>query len=281
MLNDLRKIIEAEQSYDEMLELMMEAANDSIADMFIEDDGEAEIDEKEVIAILSKIPAYDEEEAMNKKLDKITECYIPESLTYIEEGFINKMKLNKLSKEELEEKMRNLENEIEDLNHYVNSDEGTKKHEKRLSKAKKELDEVEKIYKKKNSVQESTESDSDCPDDEYLEEGFKGLVGRLKRSFTKSGRAANVNDKHLNSIRKGMVNEFNAEEDKNELIAYKQWIQDCITSSEQSIEETEDKNLKDVIKYHVDWMTKFLKDIDKKIESIQESSRINDEKEYL
>ena len=42
----------------------------SLADFFIEDDGEAEIDEKEVIAILSKIPAYDEEEAMNKKLDK-------------------------------------------------------------------------------------------------------------------------------------------------------------------------------------------------------------------
>ena len=163
MLNDLRKLIEAEHSYDEMLELMMEAANDSIADMFIEDDGEAEIDEKEVIAILAKIPAYDEEEAMNKKLDKITECYIPESLTYVEEGFINKMKLNKLSKEELEEKMRNLENEIEDLNHYVNSDEGTKKHEKRLSKAKKELAEVEKIYKKKNSVQESVESDGECP----------------------------------------------------------------------------------------------------------------------
>lgn len=108
------------------------------------------------------------------------------------------------------------------------------------------------------------------PDDEYLEEGFKGLVGRLKRSFTKSGRAANVNDTHLNSIRKAMVNEFNAEEDKNELIAYKQWIQDCITSSEQSLEETEDKNLKDVIKYHVNWMNKFLKDIDKKIDSIQE-----------
>ena len=86
MLNDLRKLIEAEHSYDEMLELMMEAANDSIADMFIEDDGEAEIDEKEVIAILAKIPAYDEEEAMNKKLDKITECYIPESLTYVEES---------------------------------------------------------------------------------------------------------------------------------------------------------------------------------------------------
>ena len=280
MLNDLRKLLESEQS-DDILDLMLEATNDALIDFFIEDDGEAEIDEKEVNAILSKIPAYDEEEAMNKKLEKITECYIPESLTYVEEGFVNKMKLNKLSKEELEEKMRNLENEIEDLNHYVNSDEGTKKHEKRLSKAKKELDEVEKIYKKKNSVQESVESDSDCPDDEYLEEGFKGLVGRLKRSFTKSGRAANVNDKHFNNIRKGMVNEFNAEEDKNELIAYKQWVQDCISSSEQSLEETEDKNLKDVIKYHVDWLTKFLKDIDKKIESVQESSGINDEKEYL
>ena len=280
MLNDLRKLLESEQS-DDILDLMLEATNDALIDFFIEDDGEAEIDEKEVNAILSKIPAYDEEEAMNKKLEKITECYIPESLTYVEEGFVNKMKLNKLSKEELEEKMRNLENEIEDLNHYVNSDEGTKKHEKRLSKAKKELDEVEKIYKKKNSVQESVESDSDCPDDEYLEEGFKGLVGRLKRSFTKSGRAANVNDKHFNNIRKGMVNEFNAEEDKNELIAYKQWVQDCISSSKQSLEETEDKNLKDVIKYHVDWLTKFLKDIDKKIESVQESSGINDEKEYL
>lgn len=208
MLNDLRKIIEAEQSYDEMLELMMEAANDSIADMFIEDDGEAEIDEKEVVAILSKIPAYDEEEAMNKKLDKITECYIPEELTYIKE---------------------------------------------------------------------SVESDNECTDDEYLEEGFKGLVGRLKRSFTKSGRAANVNDKHFNNIRKAMVNEFNAEEDKNELIAYKQWVQDCISSSEQSLEETEDKNLKDVIKYHIDWLTKFLKDIDKKIESVQESYELDDE----
>ena len=275
MLNDLRKLLESEQS-DDILDLMLEATNDALIDFFIEDDGEAEIDEKEVNAILSKIPAYDEEEAMNKKLEKITECYIPESLTYVEEGFVNKMKLNKLSKEELEEKMRNLENEIEDLNHYVNSDEGTKQHEKRLSKAKKELAEVEKIYKKKNSVQESVESDGECPDDEYLEEGFKGLVGRLKRSFTKSGRAANVNDKHFDNIRKGMVNEFNAEEDKNELIAYKQWVQDCISSSKQSLEETEDKNLKDVIKYHVDWLTKFLKDIDKKIESVQESYEPDD-----
>ena len=248
MLNDLRKLIEAEQSYDEMLELMMEAANDSIADMFIEDDGEAEIDEKEVIAILSKIPAYDEEEAMNKKLDKITECYIPEELTYIEEGVMNRFRMRKWSEEDLKEEIENLKEEIADL-----EGKEDKRDVKRLKKAKKELADAEHLLNTK--VQESSEIN-----DEYLEEGFKELVGRLKRSFTKSGRAANVNDKHFNSIRKAMVNEFNAEEDKNELIAYKQWIQDCITSSEQSLEETEDKNLKDVIKYHVDWMTKFLKD---------------------
>ena len=86
MIDDLKRIIESEQLFDEMIDLMMEASNESLADFFIEDDGEAEIDEKEVIAILGKIPAYDEEEAMNKKLDKITECYIPESLTYVDEG---------------------------------------------------------------------------------------------------------------------------------------------------------------------------------------------------
>jgi hypothetical protein len=86
MFDDLRKIIESEQLYDEMLDLMMEASNESLADFFIEDDGEAIIDDSEINSILDKIPAYDEEEAMNKKLEKITECYIPESLTYVEEG---------------------------------------------------------------------------------------------------------------------------------------------------------------------------------------------------
>ena len=114
------------------------------------------------------------------------------------------------------------------------------------------------------------------PDDEYLEEGFKGLVGRLKRSFTKSGRAANVNDKHLNNIRKGMVNELNAEEDLEELKAYKQWVMDCITSSEESMNSTEDKHLKNVIKDHIDWLRKFINDVDKKISKVQESFEIED-----
>lgn len=80
MLNDLKKMINAEAESDLQVDLMLEAVNDSIASMFIEDDGEAEIDEKEIMNILEKIPGYDEEAEMNKKLARIAESYIPEEL---------------------------------------------------------------------------------------------------------------------------------------------------------------------------------------------------------
>lgn len=80
MLNDLKKLINAEAESDLQVDLMLEAVNDSIASMFIEDDGEAEIDEKEIMNILEKIPGYDEEAEMNKKLARIAESYIPEEL---------------------------------------------------------------------------------------------------------------------------------------------------------------------------------------------------------
>jgi 3-methyladenine DNA glycosylase Tag len=48
--------------------------------MVIEDDGEIEMAEAEIIRVLEKIPAYDEEAEMNKKLDKIAESYIPEEI---------------------------------------------------------------------------------------------------------------------------------------------------------------------------------------------------------
>lgn len=80
MLNDLKKMINAEAESDLQIDLMLEAVNDSIASMFIEDDGEAEIDEKEIMNILEKIPGYDEEAEMNKKLARIAESYIPEEL---------------------------------------------------------------------------------------------------------------------------------------------------------------------------------------------------------
>lgn len=80
MLNNLKKMINAEAESDLQVDLMLEAVNDSIADMFIEDDGEIEMAEDEIVRVLEKIPAYDEEAEMNKKLDKIAESYIPEEI---------------------------------------------------------------------------------------------------------------------------------------------------------------------------------------------------------
>jgi len=80
MLNNLKKMINAEAESDLQVDLMLEAVNDSIADMFIEDDGEIEMAEDEIVRVLEKIPAYDEEAEMNKKLDRIAESYIPEEI---------------------------------------------------------------------------------------------------------------------------------------------------------------------------------------------------------
>lgn len=84
MLENLRKMIDMENEHDEMVELMIEATDRSIVDSFIEEDGEAEIEDSELTKILNNIPAYDEEETLNKKIKKITECYIPEDETLLE-----------------------------------------------------------------------------------------------------------------------------------------------------------------------------------------------------
>ena len=80
MLNNLKKLINAEAESDLQVDLMLEAVNDSIANMFIEDDGEIEMNESEILKVLDKIPAYDEDAELNKKLDRIAESYIPEEL---------------------------------------------------------------------------------------------------------------------------------------------------------------------------------------------------------
>ena len=183
MLDDLRRIIESEMEYDDLNDIMMEATDNSIAAMFIEEDGEAIISDSEVMSILEKIPDYDEEAAMNKKLARIAEAYIPEELEYeeVEEGFASKKMLKNYSEEQLEEKMRNLENEIEDLNHVVNSDEGTKKDKKRLEKAKKELADVERLYKwmREQKTEATSESWDDC-DEDIVEEGFINRLNMRK-----------------------------------------------------------------------------------------------------
>jgi len=80
MLGNLKKLINAEAEADLQVDLMLEAVNNSIADMFIEEDGEIDMAEDEIMSVLDKIPAYDEEAEFNKKIDRITENYIPEEL---------------------------------------------------------------------------------------------------------------------------------------------------------------------------------------------------------
>ena len=93
MLNNLKKMLNDKAESDLQVDLMLEAVNDSIADMFIEDDGEIEMSEDEIMGVLDKIPAYDEEKELNKKLDRIAESYIPEEI--IIEGFGSiKQKIN-------------------------------------------------------------------------------------------------------------------------------------------------------------------------------------------
>ena len=77
MIDNIRTMIEKEMEYDSILEAMLESTDSSVADAFIEDDGEAVIDEKQINDILAKIPEYDEEKELNKKLDRIAESYIP------------------------------------------------------------------------------------------------------------------------------------------------------------------------------------------------------------
>lgn len=89
MLNDLRQILEEDNRIENDQELMMEATTDSdMMDAFIDEDGEAEIPESELTKILSKIPEYNRDEELNKKLKRLTESVIPDidELNVIEEG---------------------------------------------------------------------------------------------------------------------------------------------------------------------------------------------------
>lgn len=89
MLNDLRQILEEDTRISSDLDLMMEATTDSdMMDAFIDEDGEAEIPESELTKILSKIPEYNRDEELNKRLKRLTESIIPDidELGVVEEG---------------------------------------------------------------------------------------------------------------------------------------------------------------------------------------------------
>ena len=60
MLENLRQIIDEDNRIENINELMVEATDSAIMDMFIDEDGEAEIPESELNKILSKIPEYNQ-----------------------------------------------------------------------------------------------------------------------------------------------------------------------------------------------------------------------------
>lgn len=86
MLENLRQILEEDNRIENINELMIEATDSAMMDMFIDEDGEAEIPESELNKILSKIPEYNQEEELNKKLKRLTESYIPNYDEIVEEG---------------------------------------------------------------------------------------------------------------------------------------------------------------------------------------------------
>lgn len=212
MLDDLRRIIESEMEYDDLNDIMMEATDNAIADMFIEEDGEAVISDAEVMGILEKIPEYDEETAMNKKLARIAEAYIPEELVG-------------------------------------------------------------------ESVEESFEFNYDEPLS-YLDEGFKDVMIELKRSFTKKGREYNKAEKYFKNIRKKIEIEFKSA-DAGMLAEMKKGLADAVATNEPLLEKEEDKEIKQIMQKHTDWMRNFINKIDEKMNSVKESFDVDDDLTYL
>ena len=174
--------------------------------------------------------------------------------------------------------LKDLKEWIGECINYINLDDIEDKNQKKVHQKHKEWLEgfLNKIDKKIETVQESFEID-----DEYLEEGFKELLGKLKRCFTEEGRSANKEGKHLNNIRKGMINSLNSEEDIDELIAYKKWLEESIEYEEKELENMS-KDLRNVKQEHLNWIKNFLKKVDKKIAKLEKNPKAsnNDDNEY-
>ncbi len=81
MLSMLREDIERESRMDFINEATVAGVDTDIRDTILDEMGEVEeyIEaDDEISSIINKIPEYDEEKEMNKKLKRLTESYIPE-----------------------------------------------------------------------------------------------------------------------------------------------------------------------------------------------------------
>ena len=97
---------------------------------------------------------------------------------YLDEGFVNRMKMRKMSKEEMDEKIAGIEGQIAEIE---GKEEQDKKDAKQLKKLRKQLADVQKVKAKKHPeepAQESTELNLDECD--YLDEGLKDKMAAAK-----------------------------------------------------------------------------------------------------
>lgn len=81
MLNMLKEDIERESRMDFINEATVDGVDTDIRDAILDEMGEDEeyIEaDTELAKIVNKIPEYDEEKEMNKKIKRLTESYIPE-----------------------------------------------------------------------------------------------------------------------------------------------------------------------------------------------------------
>lgn len=81
MLEMLKADIEKEYREESVIESMSEGVDTDVRDAILDEMGEnadlLEVDD-ELSSIVNKIPEYDEEKEMNKKLKRLAESYIPE-----------------------------------------------------------------------------------------------------------------------------------------------------------------------------------------------------------
>lgn len=81
MLNMLRADLENERQADAIEESTVNGVDSDVRDAFLEEIGEDELEieeDPELTAFVNKIPEYDEEKEINKRLKRLAESFIPE-----------------------------------------------------------------------------------------------------------------------------------------------------------------------------------------------------------
>ena len=127
--------------------------------------------------------------------DAVKEAALMEE--YLDEGFVNRMKMRKMSREEMDGKIGELQGQIDELEGMEARD---KKQEKQLKKLRKQLADVQKVKAKKHPdpVEESAEINWDEYD--YLDEGLRDKMAAAKAKVGEKVGAVKekVGEKHSN-----------------------------------------------------------------------------------